>query len=493
MSENLVLTEKFEPGLKHALFSNFKNYKEAIFELTDNAVSNRIDGKILKVDIAASDKFLEITNFGGYGMDIKELDDFLQWGKIKERRITDIGAYSQGGKSAMGYLGKTMRITVSPHNKKNEYYIEDDDLHDYKLKNYKVKENTIDKLDGYVRVRIDGLRRKIKNEELEKELAQVYRPLLENHEVEMFYNGAKVKPEKFPVEQKRDFSFDVKNGNKDFSKVKGWVGFLIPKSGLKGGIRCYKLGRLIKDQEFFGHPGPTYKQSLNMLFGEVYLDHVPATTNKTSFDNDSIEWQEAQENIKTILQPYVDELLGKEILEPSSEEKKNVEEARRIFLEILKLKNKEIPGGVDLHDLSLGQKSRETRVSPPEPPKQVPPVIRTNKPKTPPPHDATGKRKRLKEFFGWELRQMDERIRSVIEEKNEKEKLLVINNLFPGYKQAKGNILYLIETAALQLSLPDKDEQITPEEYLKEFDDFYFFCCENLDRVKESLKRKKLK
>jgi len=58
----------------------------------------------------------------------------------------------------------------------------------------------------------------------------------------------------------------------------------------------------------------------------------------------------------------------------------------------------------------------------------------------------------------WNIRDMDESVRSIIEEK-EKSKLLVINNLFPGFKKTGGNNLYLIETAAIQLALPEKDEK----------------------------------
>jgi len=68
---------------------------------------------------------------------------------------------------------------------------------------------------------------------------------------------------------------------------------------------------------------------------------------------------------------------------------------------------------------------------------------------------------------------------------------LVINNIFPGYKAAKGNTLYLIETATLQLVKPNEDEIITPDEYLARFDELYSFFCNNLDIAKENLKKKK--
>lgn len=486
----IILKEKFEPGLKHALFSNFSNYIEAFLELTDNAVSNRIPGRKLKIDILVGSKLLEITNFGGYGMDVKELREFLEWGKIKKRRQTDIGAYSQGGKAAMGYLGTTMQVVVSPRNKKLQYQFDDDDLHDYKLKNYKVIVTPVEVTEGYVRIKVTGLKRKIREEDLKKALINTYRPLIDAGEAEIYYNGVLLKIEPFPIEDDRyNFSFKVKNSIDDLDNVRGWIGHLVSRSGVKGGIRCYKLGRLIYDQQFFGHPDPSYKQTLNLLFGEVHLDHVPVTTNKTGFDCDSIQWSEVQEKMFEILQPYIDELLGREIKEPTDEEKERVKKAREMMAEILKRYNKNFKGNEAVAGESFGQKSRETlgekAIDAPTP------SGKKYNPRTPPPPNAEGKRRRVREFMEWVIRPIDERLRSIIEEVDGK-KLLVINNLFPGFVKANGNMLYLIESAAIQLTLPEADEKMTPQDYIKNFDELYAFCCENFNSVKEDLSKKKI-
>lgn len=91
----------------------------------------------------------------------------------------------------------------------------------------------------------------------------------------------------------------------------------------------------------------------------------------------------------------------------------------------------------------------------------------------------------------WDIRGMSESVRSKIEER-EGRQTLVINNLFPGFISAKGNSLYLIETAAIQLAKPaDKDEKCTPEEYIESFDELYSFFCSNLDLAKEKLEERK--
>lgn len=488
---DIILKEEFDGGLKYALYSNFSKYTDAFLELSDNAVGNRILGKTLRIDVLVSSRSLEIRNYGGYGMGLKDLNDFLKWGKIKERRQYDLGAYSQGGKSAMGYLGKSMLIITSALGETKQYRLEDDNLHDYKVKSYRVMTLPTESKDGYVRIEVRGIKRRIKEEELKKVLIDTYRPLIENKEIIINYNGEKLEVKPFPVETKiSKFSFTVKNALNNFNKVEGWIGYLGPRTGLKGGLRCYKLGRLICDREFFGHPDASYKQTLNFLFGEVYLNHVPVTTNKTDFDRDSNEYIETREKMNEIIKPFVDELLGREIQEPSDEEKERVKQAKDIIAELMKLRKKELKGTAGVRGISFGQKPPELIG------KNLTPISnltgRKNQPRTPPPPDAKGRRKRLKEFMSWDIRPMEEDLRSKVEE-NKNRKLLVINNLFSGYRAAKGNLLYLIETAAIQLAKPDSEEKITPEEYITDFDELYSFFCNNLEKAKENLKKKQSK
>lgn len=88
---------------------------------------------------------------------------------------------------------------------------------------------------------------------------------------------------------------------------------------------------------------------------------------------------------------------------------------------------------------------------------------------------------------------MEETLRSKIEENEKGEKLLVINNLFSGYKAAKGHLIYLLESAAIQLAKPDDGEKIDVEEYILDFDDLYSFICDNLNLAKENLRKRKVK
>lgn len=179
--------------------------------------------------------------------------------------------------------------------------------------------------------------------------------------------------------------------------------------------------------------------------------------------------------------------MGREIQEPTDEEKDRVKKAKEIVNELLKLRK------ISLESLSfgdmeaIGQKPKQAKISESHPNTEA---KRKNSAATPPPPDAIGKRKRVREFMDWTVRPMSENVRSVIEEQNNK-KLLVINNLFPGYLVAKGHLTYLIETAALQLAKPEADEKLTPDEYLEKFDELYSFFCTYLNDAKEKLETKK--
>jgi len=486
MKKDLILTEVFDPGIKHALFSNFSKYTEAILELVDNSVSNRIEGNTLMVLIGVSPKLICITDLGGRGMGVKELDEFLKWGKIKTRNPYDIGAYSQGGKSAMGYLGNSMTISTSPKGSQKQYIIEDNNLHNFdKLKKYRVREMPTDFINGKTEIIIRGLKRHIKDDVLKSVLVDTYRPLINNQKIIIKYNGEKIMPQPFPLDEE----FKVEQFN--LGQTKGWVGRLTSKSGIKGGMRCYSKGRLICDREFFSKYDANYKGTLNYLFGEVEMDNVPANTNKTDFNRDSDEWIEAEDKIFKVLKSHIDELLGRVISEPTEEERQRVERAKNVFTELMKRKKRELLGTNLLHEENFGQKKPTQNSQIHDNDKNIAKKDnrRENQPRTPPPADAIGRRKRVKEFMNWSIRAMDEGVRSILEDEG---RMLVINNLFPGYIQSKATELYLLETATLQISLPEVDEKMSPSEYLQEFDENYAYICTNLNSVKEEMNTKKL-
>ncbi|MSQ41054.1 MAG: hypothetical protein EXR55_05240 [Dehalococcoidia bacterium] len=103
-------------------------------------------------------------------------------------------------------------------------------------------------------------------------------------------------------------------------------------------MRLLRNGRLVCAEEFFGHPGPTYKQSLARLIGEVDIPRqVNILPNKTDFDKSSSLWEEVRETMYTVLKPHIHRLLAQpdEVI-VSKEEKARVKRVRELMIVALK-------------------------------------------------------------------------------------------------------------------------------------------------------------
>src|SRR3990167_9670169 len=74
-SRKLEFREQFSPRLISALYKNFKDANSAILELIDNAIDDRIPGKLFVVTVEVHGNKITIINKGGKGMGPRELED----------------------------------------------------------------------------------------------------------------------------------------------------------------------------------------------------------------------------------------------------------------------------------------------------------------------------------------------------------------------------------------------------------------------------------
>lgn len=523
------IKEQFSPTLKKALFRNFSNAQEALLEIIDNSVSQRQPGRRLRINIDLVKKTghslgknqykLAIKDSGGRGMDFQDLEFFFNWGGQRRRESHDIGEFGQGGKAAVGFLGRACKIKTSKDRDAIGYKIIDDDLWEFSGEKEHIVRNFSANREGFTEIEIDNLNFSVTanfKKKLKSKIINAYKPLIENGSVIIYLDGEKLNPEPLPIDSakgKENFKFSIdssellsamrshkskrKGGiyriNLDENHppiVKGWVSYLSPRSGIKGGMRCYYKGRLIVDREFFGHPDPTSKATVNYLIGEVNLDFVPVNTNKTNFDRSSLEWVAVEKRMYEVLEPHIQELLKQKVEEPTAEDVENVKNTQQLCNKILEMIHKEEKGQA-LSGEAFGQK-------PPEP-KGVPALsleakVKRDpyKPASPPPKNRVGKRKRLKQFMEWDIKPIGRNIRSKIEEGQEG-KVLIINNIFPGYKAAKGNEIYLLETAALQMVDLEQEDKLSKDEFLDFFDEFFAEMCSYIDEAKEALQKTRRK
>jgi hypothetical protein len=174
-------------------------------------------------------------------MGVREIErNYLRWGGSPKRGRQLLGQYGQGGKAAIGHLGRRFTVEASRPRDQVAWRFTDDDYRDRtRLKTYELVETSkrtpIEV--GYVRVRIDGIDKRIDVRRLAQRLAEAYRPLLERQELELSLDRLEISPSPLSLAERRAFAI-----NTGGARVRGWVGLSDPEQPAGGwapGIRCY--------------------------------------------------------------------------------------------------------------------------------------------------------------------------------------------------------------------------------------------------------------
>ena len=484
--------------------SNFPSLAIALFELADNAF-DEFDGyhggTHLNIYIEIGKKKIIVENIGGKGMGVNEIEQWLEWGE--QHKTAAIGEYGQGGKAAMGYIGNAWVIKSKRFDESLIWELAEDNWADTStdVKEYQAYPKKSDPKKeglGFCRIEISKLNRRRQDIPYIKSMfSNIYRRHLLEGKATIILNGELVQPIDLPLYDGFDIT-EIKSKTKSGWLVKGWIGRLkrdaIPRGGpkIRGGMRLLRQGRLITDGEYFGHPDYTYKASLGMLTGECELAKVPVLPNKTEFDTDSAEWEEAKSVMYDVLKPHVEDLLKqKDEDRVTYEEKKKIAEVRHIMIKALELLHNET--GDILGDNTFGtssgrQPSMSSQLSldieaEAEKIKKEGVKSTTRKkqqPRTPPPKDAIGRLRRLGKMPPWEGRVLSEDIRSDWEYKDSG-RCLLINKKYCIYEERKGDDMYIAETAALELAKPQEGDKLNIDEYLSSVSEIMRAFCEVYD------------
>jgi hypothetical protein len=472
----VALVERIERKVLRPLKSNFRNMAEAMFELVDNPV-DQFDGfhggqrLHISIEVRRDKDLIVVENVGGRGMGPRDLQDWLDWGRTATGE--GISEYGQGGKAAMMYLGNAWVMRTKRYDDPWLWEVRDDNWSDDTVP---VKTLTARPLYrdsqhasvGYCRIEIRQLlpRKHLGPEQmarLRNLLGNTYRKLLEDAIITITVNDQPVAPLKLPLYEARrvrEIGFKAAAG----WSARGWVGRLkrdarsrTPVS-IKGGIRLTRGGRLICDGEYFGHPGPAYKASLNTLIGEIDLPrHVPVLPNKTDFDRDSPQWDEVQKRMHEILMADIEELLRQpDEQKVTKQEKQKVRAVRELMMKAIRLlaeQGEANPFSVE----GEGRKPARRGGSEEERGERAHTTHRPRKasePATAAPPGAVGRLRRLGRMPDWLPDVLDREIRSSWRE-NGSQRLLIINKRFPLCEVRGMDELYIAETAALELAKAD--------------------------------------
>lgn len=322
-----------------------------------------------------------------------------------------------------------------------------------------------------MQIDIRKLKRKINKNELQRQLSLFYRPLLLSGQLRIFSSG-EVIPQSFSLDLPEDaFEFVLANGH----KTKGWLGVLERGCKLRGGIRCYAFGRLITENEYFKQKDFRFKESLDRLIGEIYIESedLPLTMNKSDFDRGSPLWHEIEAFMYAKMQPYIDLLLEEKDKDlPSEKEQKVVQYAGDVWSEFLRyLRHEQKQGSLPGLPIDFGQK-------PPELSENREKQINNHKqqeqkdvhyqPATPPPFEHIGKRRRTGAFPKPVLHPLPEVVRYQLAEENGV-KVIKINTRFPAYKLRKNQLtLYIWETLILEYAKTEDSSIQSVDDYIEE-------------------------
>jgi len=272
---------------------------------------------------------------------------------------------------------------------------------------------------------------------LGQRLADTYCLLLERGDLQVSVNGTPLKPRSLGEMTRHDFRVRAAA-----TIITGWVGTVDPAkrtADFVPGLRCYRLGRLVKDAEFFGHPTPAQEPGMAQLIGEVEIRKVPLTINKSDFDRDSAPWVEIERRLHRLLKPIVRELSRRTDSPPPPSAVKVAQQVRRLLSQALRW--------ADRPELFLGTASARSRA--PVPGNGQRPLqdetAPQKEPHAPQPASAAGPTRRG--FGDIAIKPLGPAIRSetVIQDGV---RVVVINSQHPLFRERKGDIWYQLETAA---------------------------------------------
>ncbi len=381
-------------------------------------------------------------------MGLRELErHYLFWGASPKRGRNLIGQYGQGGKAAIGHLGRRFTIEVSRPGDVRSWKISDSDYRDRsRPKTYEVQEvpKRAARESGYVRIRIDEIDKRIDVRRLSQRLAETYRPLLDSGAVVIKLGEEALAPEPVRAHDRTPISVNAAGG-----RVRGWAGIADPDQPLRGwipGIRCYRLGRLISEGEFFGHPGPAQVPGMARLMGELDIPQVPLTMNKSDFDRDGEDWVEVEERVHRALGPIARKLARETEVPPSESALRVAEQVRRLLAQALRLSER-----ADEFTGLAAASSRARKAEQDELPMDGPSSAEEageERPRVPP--AAAGAARTRKGFGKIVIRSLDPSIRSTTLLEGDT-RVVVINSRYPLYRERRGDVWYQLETAAREI------------------------------------------
>ena len=271
------------------------NYKipQALAELADNPIDERIPGQKLTVEITTGKKDGKsriVVADDAAGMTADKAAKAMVMAHSRKGRGA-IGEFGLGLKTSCSFLGSRFSILTCTAKAKNAIELTYDEDEFIRKGKWSIEMHEVPKtFDHGTRVEIEDLKVNlyagVKDIVLAK-FAKTFKHFVAAGDVEILVNGDAVVPHVADTIKDYDTELDFTVEGK---RVRGWVSIATRGTG-KGqyGFDLIRHNRVLTEHEKIGFksgPGTT------RVVGELYLDDFPVVNNKTAFRQDTQKWNE---------------------------------------------------------------------------------------------------------------------------------------------------------------------------------------------------------
>lgn len=288
-----------DKSLMPKLGSSGYSIPQAIAELIDNAIDARSDDG-MEISIKLFPDKITIAD-RGIGMDFEDIKNSVILGKSSKK--WKLGSFGLWLKTACLSLWNSFKVISKKVGEDKEYKTEFDKKKRLEQDKWEleVSERAISPAVHYTIIEISDLKIRIL-QSLEDKLIEDIQMRFGHFlwEIPIKVNNNLIKSSLVWIEEWTRIEIKTEC---NFGLIHGWVGLLEKSSQQwKYGIHTYKNNRLIMPYNkiwFTAHP------TLARIYWEIYVDFVPVTHNKKSFETESSEYQAVEDVMTEFLKPIL--------------------------------------------------------------------------------------------------------------------------------------------------------------------------------------------
>ena len=273
------------------------NYRiaDAIAELVDNSIDERLQGKKLHVEVKLSqrggEKHITVTDDAA-GMTSEQARDAMILAK-SAKKPGKIGEFGLGMKTACSNLGAHFEIITTTKEARKAIKITYDEALFLKRGKGEIEQEEVEKpFDHGTQITISNL--KVNQypgtkDTVLKKFGNIFKYFIASGDVEIVVNDDAVEPNYRETLNEYDTKIDFEVNGK---RVTGFATLLktgAPTSGY--GMTLIRHKRVISENEKLGFSA---QAGLTRLYGELHLDDWPVNNNKTDFRRDTTDWDEME-------------------------------------------------------------------------------------------------------------------------------------------------------------------------------------------------------